>query len=321
MSELAPTSIPPSAAPDVVGAFRFLCGPAQVLKDDPIVYPNQPGASHLHQFYGNTSANASSTYASLRQAGQSTCMSPVNRSAYWMPAMLDGAGHVVRPDYVTIYYKRRPASDPIVSDPTNSHYEGKAIALPNGLRFIFGFNMLNPSETPTGTTHFNCDGPTGVQGTYPDLPTAFAHCPAGNRVGAIADAPECWDGVNLDSADHRSHVGYPSYGSWGYLKCPANMPYVIPHFTLGAWFSILPGDDTSKWHLSSDEMFPGHPAGYTFHADYFEGWDNNVEAMWIDNCINKMLNCSGGNLGNGYNLKMYSGFSWTANPRLVPIPS
>jgi len=42
--------------------------------------------------------------------------------------------------------------------------------------------------------------------------------------------------------------------------------------------------------------------------------------MWTDNCINKLLNCSAGVLGNGYQMKMYSGFTWNANPRLVPIP-
>jgi hypothetical protein len=29
-----------------------------------------------------------------------------------MPAMLNGVGGVVRPDFVSIYYKRRPSSDP-----------------------------------------------------------------------------------------------------------------------------------------------------------------------------------------------------------------
>jgi hypothetical protein len=28
-----------------------------------------------------------------------------------------------------------------------------------------------------------------------------------------------------------------------------------------------------------------------------------VKAMWTDNCINKMLNCSAGDLGNGRQLK------------------
>jgi hypothetical protein len=102
----------PRKEPDPVGAFRFICQPGQLLYDDPIVYPGQPGKSHLHQFYGNTAANAYSTYESLRTSGDSTCVSTLNRSGYWMPAMLDGKGNVVRPNFVAIYYKRRPASDP-----------------------------------------------------------------------------------------------------------------------------------------------------------------------------------------------------------------
>ena len=62
-TETISASIPVSNYPDDMGAFRFLCGPGQVLADDPIVYPGQPGKSHLHQFYGNTTANA---YSDLR---------------------------------------------------------------------------------------------------------------------------------------------------------------------------------------------------------------------------------------------------------------
>ena len=103
-----------AALPGAVGAFRFICGAGQLLKDDPIVSPGQPGAAHLHQFFGNLGANASSTYSSLRTTGGSSCegggATAVNRSAYWMPAMLDGKGSVVRPDFVTVYYKRLPLS-------------------------------------------------------------------------------------------------------------------------------------------------------------------------------------------------------------------
>lgn len=58
-------AMPASMTGDTVGAFRFICSPGQVPADDPIVYPRQPGKSHLHQFYGNTSANAYSTHDSL----------------------------------------------------------------------------------------------------------------------------------------------------------------------------------------------------------------------------------------------------------------
>ena len=328
-STLASAAIPGSGLPDVVGAFRFICGAGQVSRDDPIMYPGQPGKSHLHQFYGNVAANAHSTYSSLRTSGDSTCNwmgngTAANRSAYWMPALLDGRGNVVRPDYVSIYYKQRPQTDPTVMDPNNPRYMGKAVPLPNGLRYIFGWDPTGINSGKTGGAWFNCQGPSGVSGHYLTLTTALANCPAGNQVGAIIEAPECWDGKRLDSADHRSHVAYASYGSWGYLKCPSTHPYNIPTFTLGAWYSVERGDDTRLWELSSDHMAPGQPKGYTFHADWFGAWDNTVQSMWWNNCINKLLNCSAGNLGNGSMLKgaaqpVYNGLAMWKNPqRLVP---
>jgi hypothetical protein len=320
-------AVAPSGAPDVVGAFRFICNPAHLAKDDPIVYPGQPGKSHLHQFFGNTAVDANSTYESLRTKGESTCNGPLNRSAYWMPAMMNGKGQVVRPDYVSIYYKRRPITDPKCDPARDPRAEGICVDVPRGLRFVFGFNMANPSATPTGAAWFNCDGPTGTQGRYSTIVEAAKNCPTGNKLGAIISAPDCWDGKNLDSPDHRSHVAYSGYGDWGYQKCPATHPYVIPGFTMGAWYTTDEDLDRSgtfspsrpTWHLSSDVM-PGMPMmtpGSTFHADWFGAWDDQVLKTWHDNCINKLLSCSGGDLGNGKQLKMFSGFSWNANPRLV----
>ena len=37
------------------------CLPSHRAPDDPIVYPKQPGASHLHDFFGNETTNAFST--------------------------------------------------------------------------------------------------------------------------------------------------------------------------------------------------------------------------------------------------------------------
>ena len=324
-------TIPGSGAPDVVGAFRFICGAGQLSYDDPILFPGQPGKSHLHQFYGSTTANAHSTYKSLREAGDSTCNwtgsgTAANRSAYWMPAMLDGKGNVVRPDYVAIYYKQRPQSDPVVSNSTHPQYMGKAVQLPNGIKFIFGWDPTGVNQIRTGGAWFNCQGPTAKPGHYTTLSTALANCPAGNQLGAVINAPECWDGKNLDSPDHRSHVAYGSYGSWGYYKCPSTHPYVIPTFTMGAWYTVASGDNTALWELSSDHMAPGQPKGHTFHADFFMAWDPTVHDMWWQNCINKLLNCSGGQLGNGKHLvgaaqPTYNGKgSWTHPQRLVPKP-
>ncbi|WP_162234695.1 DUF1996 domain-containing protein [Sphingomonas sp. Leaf231] len=315
--------LPRSGRPDVVGAFRFICTPGQVLRDDPIVFPGQPGKSHLHQFFGNTSANAYSTYGSLRNKGDSTCGNMLNRSAYWVPAMLDGKGKVVRPDFVSIYYKRLPENDP------NCQKMGKAcVALPRGLRYIFGYNMATDKG---GNFHFSCEGPTAVPGNYPDIVSAAKNCPVGNRLGAVINGPDCWDGANLNSSDHRTHVAYGTYGAIGRYHCPSTHPYVIPAFTLGAWYTVDENLDTSgqwapgksTWSLSSDTMpgmAPKRP-GTTFHADWLGAWDDDVLEAWTENCINKLLSCNGGDLGNGKQMKEHAGFSWNAKPRLVDIPA
>src|SRR6478752_5197313 len=75
--------------PSRYGTFRIPCAYSHMAYDDPIVFAGSPGASHLHVFFGNTSVDANSTQQSL-DAGGSTCRGgTANRSAYWMPAMID----------------------------------------------------------------------------------------------------------------------------------------------------------------------------------------------------------------------------------------
>lgn len=321
-----PGELPPTNKPDVVGAFRFICGPGQILPDDPVVYPGQPGRSHLHQFYGNLSANAHSTYDTLRAAGKSTCSGPdkaLNRSAYWMPAMLDGKGNVIRPDYVTVYYKRYPRTS---AECTNSAFSKGCVSIPNGLRMIAGRNMLQLAAPPSGAFHFTCTKPTGQtagKGSYRTMTAALAICAPGWQLTTALDFPSCWDGIHLDSPDHRSHVGYARYVAGG-QACPRDKPYFMPTFRLFASYSILEGEDVQLWRLSSDAMAPSDAPGSTLHGDYFEGWDPAAKAEWTDNCIDKQMSCFGGNLGDGFVLKGAQGPLWgfkTAQDRLVPIES
>jgi hypothetical protein len=321
--------IPANAAPiepdnEPQGAFRFLCGAGQISYDDPLVFPGQPGKSHLHQYYGNLKADAYSTYDSLRKSGGSTCnmygagTQAANRSAYWMPALLDGKGHVIQPDELIIYYKRWPKNNALCTE------RGKAcVPLPNGLAFIAGRNMLDLSQPPTGNFHFMCDGVTAAT---PSMDEALAHCTAGHQFGVVGDAPMCWDGTHLDSPDHRSHLVFQVDTHLGYYACPDDHPYRTPVLTFNARYSVQSGDDTSLWTFSSDAMAPGQPRGSTFHIDYIMAWDDTVRDMFEDNCLDKRLNCNSGNLGNGYALKgaampIYNGVAMETNPnRLVPVP-
>ena len=82
--------------------WNVLCDNTHYLQDDPIVFPGQPGASHMHTFYGNTSTNAASTITSLSATSPSSCgrgMGTSDLSAYWIPSLMkknaDGTTSVV----------------------------------------------------------------------------------------------------------------------------------------------------------------------------------------------------------------------------------
>jgi hypothetical protein len=313
-------AIAPENSTDVVGAFRFICGAGHLSYDDPIVYPGQPGRSHLHQYYGNTTANAYSTFASLRAAGDSTCNNmgndtAANRSAYWMPAMLDGKGNVVLPDYVQVYYKREPLDSP-ACDPKSPSRAGICIGIPNGVKFIQGFNMADGSNPRPG--NFHC----GTEAFY-NLNGMKSRCAVGSRLGMSINSLKCWNG-QLDSPDHRSHFSPEIRNeSTGWVnKCPSTHPYLLPKFTITAFYTIRDGDDLDLWSLASDAMYPNLPKGSTLHFDYFEAWDSGVKDMWVNNCIGRKLNCSGGDLGNGKQLKgaAHPVYGWTNPDARVPIP-
>ena len=316
-------AIPDTMAPDVVGAFRFQCVPSHNAYDDPIVFPGQPGKSHLHTFFGNTGTNANSTYASLRTSGGSTCNDILNRSAYWVPAMMNGRGKVVMPNVINIYYKRRPTNDP------ECQRMGKAcVALPRGLRLIMGYNMARPTDATT--TVVSCVGTGATAGAFHNIAQAAKGCPVGASLQLGINSPWCWNGTELDSVDHRSHLAYPSYGNWGYLKCPATHPYVLPQLSIGVYYTTdatldrsgNEAADANTWYLSSDRM-PGMAAsvpGTTFHADWFGAWEDSVMAIWMANCIDKLLSCSGGDLGQGQQIKTTNGYKYPSTTVLADIP-
>jgi hypothetical protein len=313
---------PREAGQDPVGAFRFTCGPGQVGWVDPVVFWKQPGRSHLHQFFGNTVVRDDSTYESLRATGDSTCVNRLNRSAYWLPAMMmtyaDGRISVLRPDYAVIYYKRSPGPSADCL-PGGASLKGCA-TVPKGLRFVFGYDMvnrLNPGNVDK-VGGFSC---SNGGATWRYLDEAQSACPPGQHLDWSIGTPDCWDG-RLDSPDHRSHMAYPRRWPDGKLLCPVSHPYKIAQFTLHASYRMEEGDGRLSW--SSDGA--GDRPGTTSHSDWFGAWDDEILELWHKRCIDEHRNCDTGALGDGSMLalpddkKNDPNMNWVATPRLVPVP-
>jgi hypothetical protein len=73
--------------------------------------------------------------------------------------------------------------------------------------------------------------------------------------------PDCWDGENLDSADHRGHTAYSDNGS-----CPSTHPVHIVQLILALRYDF--DADPSGLRLASGSMITGH-------GDVMNGWSRD----------------------------------------------
>ncbi|HYN53197.1 MAG TPA: DUF1996 domain-containing protein, partial [Methylotenera sp.] len=265
----ATTEQPGGTTPDN-GAFRVSCGYSHMLKDDPIVFPNQQGAAHLHTFFGNTNVNFASTSESVRTSGNSTCNGGImNRSAYWVPSMIDTSNAApLKPRNALMYYKHATVN-----------------VVPRGLRMIAGSAS---STGPQAHEWFECNE------QYASRKSNLVSCGKGGLVSQSITFPDCWNGTSLDSADHKSHMAYSTNG-----VCAATHPKRIPTLSMIIYYPVTTDAGTSKWRLSSDMYPTSMPAGYSSHADFMMGWDETVHSTWVSRCINSKLDCHAHLLGDG----------------------
>lgn len=269
------------------GQFRIVCDYSHMSFNDPIVYPNQSGAAHLHVFFGNTGVDHTSTQESIEKTGNSTCIGGVaNRTGYWVPAVIDTKdGTPLKPSKILVYYK----SDEVGSANVRPY--------PAGLRMISG-NMN--SSGPQPKTDYGCLGPNGEEQRFTSIPP---DCGVGWTLEMTIDFPMCWDGVNLDSPDHKSHMSFTVWNNQARKSvCPASHPVGLPGLIEKIQYKVTEAGSTRRWRLSSDNYAANLPGGYSIHADWFNGWDPAVQEIWIKNCLQASRDCHGNLLGDGTTL-------------------
>lgn len=295
---------PPLQKFPYAGAFRIGCEYSHGNFDDPIVWPGLTGASHHHTFFGNTSINAYSTSEGILKEGNSTCAGGIlNRSGYWMPSLINTAnGAPQKPSVVVVYYKA-------IDEKSGMHIRPP----PAGLRMIAG--NARPLAVADVEGGFFCQDQTQVMnpanwGIIWQGNSIKQSCGGSNQMlRMIVTFPQCWDGKNLDSPDHKSHMAFACgdecLGADGKIfnsanSCPASHPVSIPNITINADFYGL--DAKAKYRLSSDNYPDTLPGGYSLHADWMNGWDETIITRVVKNCLNNPRDCGGPNLGDGQTL-------------------
>jgi hypothetical protein len=133
-----------------------------------------------------------------------------------------------------------------------------------------GFNCLNYGANPEASLyrHF-----------LPDKNFLDTNCVDGLRLELMF--PSCWNGKDLDSHDHRSHVAFPDLVMSG--SCPEGYGVKLPSLFYETIFNTyaFKGMD-GQFVLST-----GDPTGFGYHGDFQMGWESSdFLQSAVDTCTN-----------------------------------
>lgn len=238
-----------------------VCFVTKRAPDDPIIFPGQPGKSHDHTFSGSLAINPDSTADELL-ASPTNCRNTGDRSSYWMPTLLVN-GQPRLPYQVRAYYRAG------THDTTQLH------AIPFGLKLVAG-NAMATSPQSARIAGFQCR--ISGQGATVKKQALPPQCGSEALFEMSVVFPNCWDGRNLDSADHRSHLSYAVD-----YKCDPAHPVQLPQLTLAERFE--PGTTRGTITLASMN------SPLTLHADFFNAWDPRSMDALMKHCIYAHVFC------------------------------
>jgi uncharacterized protein DUF1996 len=233
------------------GQFIIRCNQSHIRAADPIVAPGTYPSAHEHLFFGNNSADENSTFDSM-EASTSSCKDSKDTAGYWLPTLYNGTS-LVNVIFGFFYYQGNANTHPF----------------PLGLKMVAG-GLQDPTRT-----FWDCFRSGHKQATPPS-------CTGGTDDYLVLRLrfPDCWNGVDLDSADHRSHMTYSSPGAQGVGTCPAGW-IQVPSISL---FNRYPaGIDPTNLHLSDMTV--------TAHADFWNTWQPGEQEALVQRCLDAGIDC------------------------------
>jgi hypothetical protein len=233
------------------------------------------GAQHIHDYVGNLSTDAFSTGESLAAAG-TTCTNG-DKSTYFWPVLRDirvrgvdanadgggrdgNVGEILRPARAQLQFRGNPTA--------------QVTAMPENLALMTGDAKAATNGGGNAHAAWTCTG-------FEDRTTTkYPLCPQGSQLVRILDFPSCWDGRNLDSANHRTHVVLPEQNG----SCSAGR-VTLPQLRITLIFDRPAGRGFGVDAFPDQQHNP-----VTDHADFMNLMPTAVMAQAVD-CINTRRIC------------------------------
>jgi hypothetical protein len=253
---------------DTAQVFIVNCNPLTTQRSDPLVDPGMP-SGHVHTVAGGNAFSRNMAAADAAEVATATsCNVVTDASNYWTPALYhkrpDGQLDLVPYTGNNVYYLNRACN--YTAGLNSCDPNQVPLAFPQGFRMIAGDSdrrTFDPSSAADQATRIMCADNPGI----PDKETNAMPTTACKTFRAEVFFPSCWDGVNVDSANHKDHVAYPAIGSFEGGVCPESHPVGLISLFYEFFFTTTDYPDFTNFIWSN-----GDTTGYGYHGDFINGW-------------------------------------------------